>query len=559
MSTTLFHCIAWVAISVFLKIVTPAPKTNASNISHSSQISSNVASLPADSANSQRTKSIDKNKMLFDEAYAYSHTPGHGPNYILAAIEEAIGVGLGAAGYYKMIEFNNRDADYTLHSSIKARLNGSAIRFDDNDFQTNLDHVTAGAVYYTIARSNGLSRFSSVLYNAIASTAWESLVEYREVISINDEINTIWGGFIIGETLHELLKIFQSGPNNFLNNSFKYVFEAIYGFNDGVAKESPYYPLDFKPDVWAKLDIYAGVYTESYSPKIIQQHGLAKNFGVDAQLIDIPMFEEPGSIDEILTDDVFTQLTLWNDTGEADFSRFALFAKTTLGAYYKKDLKVDFEDKLNGYNLFIGPSVAVDFKKENREILNENFYSVIHVLGSTLDLTQYFHNTRIRCVFDVYGDFSMMQASAFPLYAATHDISHVQSVLKNYNYYYGAGYSVNGWIKGQVGPIDVGGSIYYKNANLMPQRTRFGLNNRPITEKGGCGEWCKQIESIQLRISDQRIDSAIWVSIRPIDNLRVQFSIERSDIIGTITSWNSVHNTEIRKMLRLIYSFRSTF
>src|SRR5512140_1888751 len=68
-------------------------------------------------------------------------------------------------------------------------------RFDSNNFKLNWTHSLAGAIYYQFARSNNLSWVNSWLMATAASTYWETIVEWREVISLNDQITTALGAF----------------------------------------------------------------------------------------------------------------------------------------------------------------------------------------------------------------------------------------------------------------------------------------------------------------------------------------------------------------------------
>lgn len=52
--------------------------------------------------------------------------------------------------------------------------------------------------YYELARSNNLPWWNSLLYSVGGSLYWEYIVEWREVISISDNITTGFGGYILG-------------------------------------------------------------------------------------------------------------------------------------------------------------------------------------------------------------------------------------------------------------------------------------------------------------------------------------------------------------------------
>lgn len=54
-------------------------------------------------------------------------------------------------------------------------------------------------------------------------------------------------------------------------------------------------------------------------------------------MINIPQFEESGQVQKIFTDTTFTKLLFQMDPKNGA-EKFKLFAKTTLGAYYEKNM-----------------------------------------------------------------------------------------------------------------------------------------------------------------------------------------------------------------------------
>ncbi|MET0402121.1 MAG: DUF3943 domain-containing protein, partial [Cystobacter sp.] len=75
---------------------------------------------------------------------------------------------------------------------------------DHDDFAINqLGHPYQGSLYFTAARSNGLSFWESFLYTAAGSLLWEIGGE-AEPPSINDQITTTFAGALFGEVLYRV-------------------------------------------------------------------------------------------------------------------------------------------------------------------------------------------------------------------------------------------------------------------------------------------------------------------------------------------------------------------
>lgn len=87
-------------------------------------------------------------------------------------------------------------------SDIRRNLTHRHWWWDQDYFHTNtIEHPLHGALFYTIARANGLSAGTSSLYTLGGSWMWEMLCE-AEKPSINDMVYTTVGGITIGETLY---------------------------------------------------------------------------------------------------------------------------------------------------------------------------------------------------------------------------------------------------------------------------------------------------------------------------------------------------------------------
>src|SRR6185436_7240239 len=104
--------------------------------------------------------------------------------------------------YWRDLDFNTRDWDLRWDGpSWKRKLTSlDAVRFDQNLFQTNaVSHTRAGVAHYQILRGNGFSAGASALGTFATSAIWEYLIEFKELVSLNDLIVNSVSGFAIGE------------------------------------------------------------------------------------------------------------------------------------------------------------------------------------------------------------------------------------------------------------------------------------------------------------------------------------------------------------------------
>lgn len=132
---------------------------------------------------------------------------------IRIALEELAILAAGTGYYFMQHEVNSLDWTYDYSwSTLEAKLVGDAYSFDTNIFTTNtLAHSGAGALYYIAARGNYLSPLESLGVAFVSSAVWEILAEFRERISINDQIVTPIGGFAFGEAMTQAGRLFMRG------------------------------------------------------------------------------------------------------------------------------------------------------------------------------------------------------------------------------------------------------------------------------------------------------------------------------------------------------------
>lgn len=494
----------------------------------------------------------DKEKqkyVSFAEAYKkYSNENTIQKNYLAAGLEISAILGLSTYNYYRLPKNKNPnfvDWDYeSFPDSMKNRLNNTALRFDDNGFSVNEGHYYAGLAYYLTARTAGLSRLESLLVTLGASSFWEYISEYKEVVSINDQINTTLGGFILGETTFQMCKIFRVAKTSYINSIMKDVCNAPHrGSNwlqNKLKKNNQMLfseTLESTPDIWAKLDL-------SVSTVKTNVGGQTKTLNIRGQVISIPMFEEPGQVQEIITDTVFSEL-IFNKSISGNLDIFKIFAKTTLAAYYQKQLTQNNKGELNGYNLFIGPSVEFEVDEsyygKNEKDHRSDFRGVAHILGSTIDLTGYYRGVKLRVVMDVYGDFAMIKSYAIDSYKDYRsDRSEViSSVLEKHGYYYALGSTQKIYFSLQNDPFEIGASLSSSSFKSIESHDRH-----------------EDLKTIDLNPSDKILNQKYWVAYELNKDWRIEIGREYIKRTGKIPYFNQLSSKIIKTYGQLIYSYK---
>jgi hypothetical protein len=385
--------------------------------------------------------SIDEEDVLSQETYNKKH-------YWRATLETLVVLGLVSANYWLERQYAE-DFDYDISfETVKKKLNGEAVLFDDNDIENNAfpGHPLAGAYYYLIARDQNLSRVESLLWSFTASYLHEAFIEFTEVLSINDMITTPIGGAIIGESLYQFGRYFRCSPNRHtvVNKIMSVIIDPIAFLNSLLWKDTHY---KFSEDeicdyttIQSEFDFFSGMSTayyessDQFKPRLI--------LGFYGKLYLLPHYGQEAEINKFSTDTALVELALQvSPTGEGVDS-LMFYAKSVWAAYHRQQSFKDHADNVIGYSFVLGPASAFEYVQyETNEF--EDWIGAVHVLGPSIELMFFRKTNYIRIGVDIFADFGMVRAFAFNQYQTNHSVEGIKSVLKNRNYYYAFGFTVN--------------------------------------------------------------------------------------------------------------------
>ncbi len=493
----------------------------------------------------QAVKEADKKKLLsyaigqdlnydfadanFAAAYSEFARDPVNARYMAAGLEISAALAVSVISYYSYknaVNPNLRDWQFNSPSeAAKAKLNGSGVRFDDNAFRTNKGHYYAGMGYDLFARTAGTSRLQAFLFTLTSSSFWEYIGEYREVVSINDQLNTTFGGFIMGETIFQMTKIFKKHSKDnvahrILSEVFNSPAEASAIVENFVHGEHRVYEdlklSEEESNFWSKLDFYAA--GESFNGRSVH------DWGASGQVINIPNFTEAGKVDRtwLNEDTVATQLDFEMASGSQVSSYLKVFAKITLAAMYQKNMALDQHGRLEGYQMYIGPAMALDIREtkvgNDFRTSGSDYTGMVHVLGGTADVVTYYKGNEYHMSIDLYGDFAMVHSPAFDVATSFVDDKTLfakencgleQSVLCHEGYYYSYGSTAKLNMTVRRGPVEIGASASASDENIINQRSRF-------LETAGRAQADDIISSLRG-----------WVAVEVTSRLRLEFGVEK--------------------------------
>jgi len=361
-----------------------------------------------------------------------------------------------------------------------------AWKFDSNSHFLNWMHGPTGALYYNFARSNHLNRLESLLFTLGGSFYWEYIVEWRSVVSINDNIFTVLGGVPIGEVGYNLGKYFLSKPG--LINGLLSFLNPVLKFNRWRDRKLGL-SLPREPDPgWHDFRLSLGFWTNPSSGR--GRPGRNMFAGVDAQLLSLPDAEKPGDLHQKVGSTLFSEMSFNMITAGGLLDEFGLYFRSVYLGYFRKNIAPN----LDGYRFYLGLGSAFSFFKQRSVAFYDsnqiqvkdihllkleeprNFrdkFAAVHILGPVFDLTIRRGRFQARAMADAYFDFSLVNALALNSYSVTHDISGAKTTLVYYGYYYGFGGSLALRLDIDYGPFELRGLFSGHSWGSIEGRDQF--------------------------------------------------------------------------------------
>lgn len=376
--------------------------------------------------------------------------------------ELALLLALGTAWYWAQQDVNSRDWDFDVSwESWRDKFTGDAVRLDDNPITTNIvGHPVADAGYYLVARANGYAPLESFLFTLAASAVWEYLLEFREVVSLNDQVFTPVGGTVIGEVVYQLGEFFTRSADTPATRLLAWVFGAaqnVHRWWDGTpaARAALTDRFGFRDDRWHQFDLSSGV-------------GVAADTGIVELGLETQIFHlleagaRPGHVSTFLDRLVFTQMFVQASLDAGGLQDLSLFLKATLFGYAHQRRTHVQPGRARGVRVVLGPATAFEFNTHTWSATGiEDIYGITHLLGPSLDLVYDAGALRLRLTLDGYGDFAAIRAFALDAFTQVGSLQFAKAVLRSRQYYYAIGLTTRAQATLTAGGLEVGVSGRY--------------------------------------------------------------------------------------------------
>jgi hypothetical protein len=399
-------------------------------------------------------------------------TPPRRPHAWRGVAESAVILGASTIDYWLTYSDFKEDWQFafTWEDQKRRFFTAESPKFDSNAFGFNWGHALAGVYYYNTGRTNGLNSRASFLFSLGASIVWETVCEWREVISINDVIFNAFGGPAIGEPLFQAGSYFTY-KKGFWNTLAGILFNPVLAVNNWFDHGAGPAANSGPEASWHRFSLFAGMEEGTVSPAgatavpaSAAEHKQF-NLGLEVETNAVPGYGRAGNFRTALSDTLSSRLFFDLSFGPDGLEEFRLRTQAVLFGWAWQGLAGEPGGAVRGTSGSFGFALAFNAYRKRPvawydssaelpgggpALSDARFVrpapteftdkmAVVSPLGAVLELAWFGPRLHLRWMSGAYGDFSMVNAMAYNLFTAGHDSSGVKSTLLNWGYYYGWG------------------------------------------------------------------------------------------------------------------------
>lgn len=376
-------------------------------------------------------------KRNFEEVHERLNSPVGEPDPVRTIVESTLGLGLGTAWYWIADETNRVDWD---NPQFKERLSGEAWRYDNNSFGINfIAHPMTGAGFYVLARTNNLGPGWSYVNSFGFSLLWELGIEFKEKVSINDQLVTPLAGLAVGEPAYRMGRWLNSvsNPSGF-QHALRYTLalgESGHRLWDGIPPRS-YGPTDrfgYDSDLWHRLSVEYSLALpmDSSTPEPVHAHHFSGEFAA------MPGYHAEGRAERWFHQLEFSRLDLATSISSAG-SGLSLDSEVIALGHYFHRYTPDLWRQLDGISTVLGVGVAYGYRSTSARGFDER-YSPMSLPGLATKLWLAEGDLRLELSGRANVDFSGISALAYDDWADENPDVRGKSVLRKQGYFYGFG------------------------------------------------------------------------------------------------------------------------
>lgn len=364
------------------------------------------------------------------------------PNRRRAFIEELSLLTFGGIIYWIQKDVNAKDWDVPVVADELWRrfTTFELVSFDSNRYYTNqFRHPGAGTGYHLIGRTNGLGFAESLAFNFGSSLLWEYVWEFREKVSLNDQIVTTSAGSTWGEIAYQFGELHHElGPKWSLARVLTWPFgqlRAAHDYHDGIL------PVDTQVFSTRRFRLLGGAeYRTQVGDAAASDTDLAGTLALRTELVTLPGYRREGSIRRAFKQGVFQRFDVDFSFSDVGLSDVDMYARVVPWGFVRQEIHGTGRRR-RGWLAMVGLLNAFSMIDRRHALLRDQI-SATDVIGPTGRLELFLGPASLMLELDAALDFIAVRSLGYPAYAARTGEEGLRSELRDQGYYFGAGAAV---------------------------------------------------------------------------------------------------------------------
>ncbi len=488
-------------------------------------------SIKYDENTGKFTDALSGSQLTENQAYLqFANESERKKNYLRTGIEIGATLGAGVAVYYKnLIDRQAGSAPSAADDSSKNR--------NSTDDDSSAEHPLASVLYFQMARANGFNSIESYLVGLGSSAAWDNL-EYHDVVTINDEITSPLGGYVIGQAAYQIacaLKVTHAG---LLSKAVASILKLDKSTSTTIdERRDQRIARDCKKPRWSEISAYLGVESgqRPFDPSNTPSRAV---FGFSGNVVTVPEYGKAGDVDKLILDIATSKFLLEGSVKNERIEDLRVIAQVMSLAWEQRRLKANNSGELEGYDFVIGLGHAVTWN--NRDTENKNdYYGTINIAGATATLMLKKAEVTIRAELGIYGDFAIVKSYALDQYKSQgNSFEGMQSIINKQGAYWGYGKTIAQGLAIEYRGVEAGWSFQSSNASASHL-----YDQGPVGVTG------------HTQFTDVYRSNQVWVAFRVSEHVKVKLAHEKLTRKGSVGNSASVSSNETRTSGYLIYEF----
>ncbi|MFL5306980.1 MAG: DUF3943 domain-containing protein, partial [Polyangia bacterium] len=396
--------------------------------------------------------------------------------YLRTFVETSFVLGLGTVWYWRAPSASDFDLHFDKRDWRTKLFSVDDVVFDDNRFSTNgIVHPVAGAIYYQIARGNGLGPGASLASSFLASAVWEYFTEFREKPSINDLIMTPMGG-VIGEATYRVGRMFAAGRPSVPNCIGAMVFSLVATLNETSvcrsASRPPYDGAGLSQSMPHRLDLAVGESFARFDGGPITGQ-LLIDFA--AVVVTNPAYNRPGQETVPVHAGQWTSFIVESLLSDGNLPGFWLHSDMVWwGRYARRFAEPSGErgDRPHGHGLLLALDSTFDY--DTRDLPGEkDRTATAGILGPRLEYTSRRGGVTWRAELGAEYGFSIVTSLVYPFAAPILAGQEIKSELWQQGYYYAQSVVARAAVQARIGFVELSAAARILDAWSFDRGDRY--------------------------------------------------------------------------------------